>query len=267
MTIATRINTFESHELEWVPIEIKNLFREILSWEQDMLGVYSAAAPLVREWLSATGATGILDLCSGAGGPGTTLTEALNGQVGKKIRMKLTDLYPATASYEKIVQLHPDTMTFAADRFDATDSHVQADFPVRTLLSSFHHFSPVFARKILADAARNSDGICIMDPFQRDWFHLLSVPLGATAGTVIYPALKKNTALAFAACNLSPLMAAMFFWDSIASVLRGYTTDELMQLTRDPSCGSFRWEAGTWQYPAAISGFGMTGVYLLGVRR
>lgn len=267
MQIAERIDTFESHELDWVPIELKTLFREILSWEQDLIGVYDAAAPIVGDWLATTGAGGILDLCSGAGGPGLTLLNAVNASGSKKIRMKLTDLYPATDVYQRLAAENPGKIVYEADGFDATNSHRDQDFPVRTLLSAFHHFSPQFARKILIDAVKNSNGICIMDPFQRDVRHLLSVPFGAIAGSLVFPILKKRTALAFAACNFSPLMASMFLWDSFASVLRGYTPDELLLLTQIPECAEFAWESGTWQYPKGIPLGGLTGVYLIGTRR
>ncbi len=267
MQIAERIDTFETHELEWVPQDLKNLFREILSWEQDLIGVYQAAAPIVKDWLGETKAGGILDLCSGAGGPGVTLINAINSSPAGQIRLKLTDLYPATEVYTRLAHENPGRISYAAESFDATNSHVDTEFPVRTLLSAFHHFSPEFARKILADAVKNSNGICIMDPFQRDWQHLLAVPFGTTAGTAIFPLLRQRTPLAFALCNLSPVMASMFLWDSIASVLRGYTPDELLLLTQIPECAAFTWQAGTWQYPAGLPFAGMTGVYLIGKRR
>ena len=267
MQIAERIDTFESHELEWMPQNLKNLFREILSWEQEMIGVYQAAAPLVQTWLNETQAGGILDLCSGAGGPGVTLLNAVNASGTGKIRLKLTDLYPATEVYARLAGEGRGLISYAAESFDATNSHVDPEFPVRTLLSAFHHFSPQFARKILADAVKNSNGICIMDPFQRDWAHLMAVSLGAAAGSMVYPLLKQRTPLAFAACNLSPVMGTMFLWDGFASVLRGYTPDELLQLTQIPECAAFTWEAGTWQYPAGLPVGGMTGVYLIGKRR
>lgn len=264
MMIPQRIDTFESHELDWMPDELKVLFREILSWEQDLGGVYSAAVPLVSQWLSQTGATGIFDLCSGAGGPGVTLVNAMRAGGVPAAQIKLTDLYPATQVYERLAAENPGAVTYEKASVDATNSRRDAQYPVRTLLSAFHHFSPEFARKILADAAANSDGICIMDPFHRDWWHLLSVPVGTTLGTQIYPLLKERSAFAFTMVNLTPVIPAMFFWDSIASVLRGYSPDELMELTRIPECAAFEWHAGTWEY---LPGLGLRGVYLVGHRR
>lgn len=263
LTLPARIDTFESHELDWVPDNLKVLFREILSWTQDIGGVYAAAVPLVRRWLEATGATGILDLCSGAGGPGVTLLNALRAN-GMVVKVKLTDLYPANAVYAKLARQYPENLEYESASIDATNSRRVADFPVRTLLSAFHHFSPSFARKILIDAAKNSEGICIMDPFQRDLWHLMSVPIGATLSTQIFPLLRQPTAFAFAMCNLTPVIPGMFFWDSIASVMRGYTVDELLELTDVPECRSFTWEAGTWNY---LPGTGLTGVYLMGKRK
>lgn len=264
MNIPRRIDTFESHELSWMPDELKVLFREILSWEQDLGGVYVSAAPIVRRWLAETGANGILDLCSGAGGPGVTLIRAMQKNGLSDVRMKLTDLYPATDVYEKIAAENSESISYEARPIDATNSLADKDFPVRTLLSAFHHFSPQLGQKILIDAARNSDGICIMDPFHRDLWHLISVSIGTTAGTAAYPLLRDRSLFAFAMCNLSPVIASMFYWDSIASVLRGYTPDELMALTETPECKSFHWEAGTWEY---LPGLGLKGVYLTGKRR
>jgi hypothetical protein len=263
LTLPARIDTFESHELDWMPDRLKVLFREILSWTQDVGGVYAAALPIIRPWLGATGATGILDLCSGAGGPGVTLLKAL-GAAGLPVKLKLTDLYPANDVYAQLATAHAGRLFYESASTDARSSRRDENFSVRTLLSAFHHFSPEFARKILIDAARNSDGICIMDPFQRDLWHLLSVPIGATLSTQIYPLLMQRTAFAFAMCNLTPVIPAMFFWDSIASVMRGYTPDELLNLADVPECRSFLWQAGTWNY---LPGTGLSGVYLVGRRR
>lgn len=264
MTSFARLDTFEAHEQSWMPDELKVLFREILSWQQDVGGVYRSAVPVVSEWLSATRATGILDLCSGAGGPGVTLVKAMREGGLPSAKIKLTDLYPATNVYERLAGENPGFVTYEGGSVDATNSRRDGEYPVRTLLSAFHHFSPEFAQKILADAAQNSDGICIMDPFQRDWWHLLSVPFGTTLGTQVYPLLRDRSAFAFAMVNFTPVIPSMFFWDSIASVLRGYTPDELMALRRIPQCAAFEWQAGTWEY---LPGLGLKGVYLIGRRR
>ena len=259
-----RVDTFESHELGFMPDALKVLFREILSWQQDIGGVYAAAVPVVSDWLQRTGATSILDLCSGAGGPGITLVKALRESGVPSATIKLTDLYPATEVYTQLQAQHAEFVSFEPGSVDATNSRRDETFRVRTLLSAFHHFSPEFAQKILADAAQNSDGICIMDPFHRDLWHLLSVPIGTTLGTQIYPLVRDRSPFALAMCNLTPVIPAMFFWDSIASVLRGYTEDELLALTRIPECDAFEWRAGTWGYLPVT---GLKGVYLTGVRK
>ncbi|HRP68654.1 MAG TPA: hypothetical protein PLY93_03915, partial [Turneriella sp.] len=246
MKIPQRIDTFESHELAFVPDRLKVLFREILSWEQDMGGVYKAASSIVEEWLQKTRANAILDLCSGAGGPGVSLVRALRQKTQRAVQIKLTDLYPATNAYERLATQHGHFISYETHSFDAANSHRDAVFRVRTLLSAFHHFSPAFAQKILEDAATYSDGICIMDPFQRDLWHLLTVAVGTTLGTQPYPLLKEQSPFAFAMCNLTPVIPAMYFWDSVASVLRGYTEDELIALTRTPRCAAFEWHTGTW---------------------
>lgn len=257
LQLPQRIDTFESHELEFMPDALKVLFREILSWVQQVGGVYQAAAPIVHDWLGKTGATAMLDLCSGAGGPGLTLVHAMRQAGLTTARIKLTDLYPANEVYAKLAAQNEGLVSFEPESFDATNSRRDSEYRVRTLLSAFHHFSPGFAQKILADAAANSDGICIIDPFSRDLWHLLSVPIGTTFGTQFYPLIRDRSPFAFAMCNLTPVIPAMFVWDSIASVLRGYTPDELLALTRIPECNAFEWKAGTWEY---LPGTGLRGV-------
>lgn len=247
-----------------MPDTLKVLFREILSWQQDLGGVYAAAVPVVSEWLRHTGATSILDLCSGAGGPGITLVKALRAGGVPSARIKLTDLYPAIDVYTRLAAENAPFVSFEPASVDATNSRRDNEFRVRTLLSAFHHFSPQAAQKILADAAQNSDGICIMDPFHRDLWHLLSVPIGTTLGTQLYPLIRNRSPFALAMCNLTPVIPAMFFWDSIASVLRGYTEEELLALTRIPECDAFEWSAGSWSY---LPGTGLKGVYLTGWRK
>ncbi|MBS0616761.1 MAG: hypothetical protein JSR44_01130 [Spirochaetes bacterium] len=264
MTIAERIDTFESHELAWMPDRLKVLFREILSWQQDTGGVYRAALPVVREWLQTTNANAILDLCSGAGGPGVSLVNALRTGGFSAAKIKLTDLYPAIDVYRKLAAENTGYVAYETQSFDATQSRRDTAFPVRTLLSAFHHFSPALARKILEDAVENSDGICIMDPFHRDWWHLGAVGFGTALGSSLFPIIRQRTAFAFAMCNLTPIISAMFFWDGIASVLRGYTEDELLSLTRTPRCAAFEWHTGIWDY---LPGLGLKGVYLIGHRR
>jgi hypothetical protein len=264
LALPQRMDTFESHEMAWMPDALKVLFREILSWQQEISGVYSAAVPVVREWLAKTGASSILDLCSGAGGPGITLVKALRAGGVPSAKIKLTDLYPATEIYRKLEAANAECVTYEAVSVDATNSRRDDTFRVRTLLSAFHHFSPPAAQKILADAALHSDGICIMDPFHRDLWHLLAVPLGTTLGALFYPLIRDRSPFAFAMCNLTPVIPAMFFWDSVASVMRGYTEEELLALTRIPECDAFEWRAGTWSY---LPGTGLKGVYLTGWRK
>ncbi|MBV6492974.1 MAG: hypothetical protein LDLANPLL_00981 [Turneriella sp.] len=266
MQIPKRIDTFELHEEPWMNDTLKALFREILSWEEDFIGAYSAATPILQQFLRTTKASGILDLCSGAGGPAVNLLNVLPENEAQNVRIKLSDLYPPVHIYEKLSQKYTGRLFYEKESFDATHSVRDTAFPVRTLLSAFHHFSPKLARKILIDAVRYSDGICIMDPFHRDLWHLAAVPMGTVAGCIAYPFIKNPTPLAFAACNLTPLMGSMFFWDGFASVLRGYTERELLDLVDIPECAAFRWETGTWSYPTSLPLGQLKGIYLVGYR-
>jgi hypothetical protein len=117
-----------------------------------------------RPALERSGATHIIDLCSGGGGPWLDLLPALRAQ-GVTVSLCLTDQYPNTVALASIAEKLPGV------RFE-TESVNALDVPARltgfrTIFTAFHHFRPAEARAILASAVRDSQGIAIFEAAAR----------------------------------------------------------------------------------------------------
>ncbi len=256
-----RRHGIELHEQPWVPAGIRNVFRDALSGTQRLAGVYEGIAPRVVEWLNEIDADGVLDLCSGSGGPAMTLADQAES-AGRRPRVRLSDLFPDVERFEQLARTAATgDVTFEAEPLDATASVRMEDFPARTILAAFHHFEPELARRVLADAARNSDGIAILEPFRRDWWHALTFA-GLGPLSFIYPFIDGFTWRRFLWCTALPVIVPMFAIDSTVSVLRCYSPEELLELVDQPDCEAFDWQVGHWRYLLVFQG-----TYLIGQRR
>lgn len=257
-----RLHLIEWHEQPWMPEILKGLFRDLLAWIQHATGVYANAVPVARRWLDSTGAEGYLDLCSGSGGPAVTLAEALAAD-GRRPKVRFSDLYPQRARYAEHERQWPEHFSHEPEPFDATASGgVKAVLRARTVLSAFHHFPPDLARAVMADAAANADGLCVMEPFRRDWLHLLMIPQSALL-TILFPLLGGSPLKTrLAAVLFLPVLLAIMAFDGAVSVLRCHNPDELLALAADPRCAAFEWEAGHWPHMGILKG-----TYLIGVRK
>lgn len=256
-----RRHSLELHEQDWMPAILRNVFRDALSGTQRIFRVYGPIAPRFVRWLDDVGADGVLDLCSGSGGPALALAERA-ARAGRRPRLRLTDLYPDRERFEQLARsAPPGQVSFEPEPFDATDSVRSDEFPARTVLAAFHHFEPELARRIVADAARHADGIAVLEPMRRDAWHAVAFA-GLAGVALIYPFLAGITWRRLLWCTLVPVIPLMFAFDGVVSVMRCYTPDELLALTDQPDCESFEWEAGHWRY------FGLfRGTYLVGHRK
>src|SRR5205823_9089249 len=107
---------------------------------------YAAAAPRLRAALERSGARRILDLCSGAGGPWPGLLKELDGAGLEHV--SLSDRYPNVPAFERIARAADGRIRYEKEPVDAAavPEHLGG---FRTLFSSFHHFPPETARRIL----------------------------------------------------------------------------------------------------------------------
>src|SRR6516164_4772653 len=64
-----RQHLLEVHEQPWCPAELRNGLTDVMKNLVRALRVYDPVLPLLEKAVKMSGATRIIDLCSGAGGP------------------------------------------------------------------------------------------------------------------------------------------------------------------------------------------------------
>ena len=232
-----RVHLVEIHDLPSCPPSLRDALTEFLAFTANRVGAYAPVAPLLRRALARTGAHRIIDLCSGAGGPWRTLA----AQVG--VPVVFTDLYP-----------HGDTVV----RVDARSVPAALD-GFRTVFTAFHHFRPVEARAILADAVQRRQGIGVFEIARRAPFEIGVVALTWLGTLAAAPFIRPWRWSRLLWTYLPPALPVVGTFDGIVSCLRTYSKPELRELVRgldtyDWDIGDFR---GRWSP--------LRGSYLIGV--
>ena len=258
MAFEKRHDVIELHEQSWMPDSIRDTFREVLEWVQIFTGAYAPLVPIQIRWIKESGISGYMDLCTGSGG----LTAWLLYRVrclGVWPQVLLTDLYPHTASYENLVARHGKDLAFCAQSVDATNVLKYPIYAGRTMLSAFHHFSPTVARAILKNAVDGGDAVLVADPFSRNLFHAVAMAASALFSP-LYPLLGGRFSLrALLWCVLCPVILLMMVWDGFASVMRGYSLQELREITNGIDASGYVWEVGHFRYWRCFKGIYLTG--------
>jgi hypothetical protein len=235
-----RRHLIELEDQPWFPATVRDLATDYLQFAQTASGLDRAMTPLIREGLTATGRTHIVDLCSGGSGPLTAVIASLR-QGGIPATATLTDLYPNLTAFERAAALSNGAIDYIRAPVDATN--VPRDLTgLRTVFNGFHHFRPIDATAILADAVQAQQPIAIFEASRRSLKTLIPVlfmPLFVWLGT---PFMRPVTWKRLVFTYLIPLVPFTCLWDGVVSQLRAYTTDELRELSR--AAGSMEWRAG-----------------------
>ena len=82
--------------------------QDYLRWMWETIGLVPVVVPILAKAVKATGATHIVDLCSGGGGPHRLLLPQLQAATGNsKLGMTLTDLWPHVDSWQEVSATDP----------------------------------------------------------------------------------------------------------------------------------------------------------------
>lgn len=146
-----RRHWIEISDEPWCPRGIRRGVTDFCRFVTEHSGLFNAVAPLLADALRKTGATRILDMGSGAGGPWLKLLPALRKQ-GVDAPVCLTDHDPNSEALEWARKRSGGALSYSPEPVDATK--VPAEMTgFRTMFQAFHHLRPEQARTTLADAA------------------------------------------------------------------------------------------------------------------
>ena len=220
-----RLHLFEIHDFPWCPPSLRDALTDFLQFTINLGRSYAAIVPLLRDAIIRSGATSVLDLCSGAGGPWRTLRHEI------PVPVVLTDKFPSRAT----------TMLVDATAVPANL------LGFRTLFTSFHHFRPAEARAILADAVRQGQGIGVFEISRRAPLQIALIALTWFAVLVFVPFIRPFRWSRLAWTYLPPVLPLVGAFDGVVSCLRTYSPAELRELWH--GLDTYDWQVGETRTP------------------
>jgi len=253
---------FEFHDHRLYPGFLRDLVTDALQAMWNAMEVYAPIAWRLERAIAVSGATRIVDLCSGAGGPWLRFSYEL--QRGGELQTEsprppilLTDKYPSKGAIRDIQSTSSSRLSFYPEPVDAMNIPPELS-GFRTIFSTFHHFGPAEARAMLKSALEQRQGIGIFEAAKCD--------LRTLAAVIVVPLLALRLATA-----IRPFRWSRMFWtylvpaipltlwlDGVLSCLRSYSQDDLRELTFGLESDDYCWEIGEERKgPVAIT-------YLLG---
>lgn len=238
-----RVQLLELEDQPWFPVLMRDYMTDLLNSHMSLLGLYDSIVPILHRALVATGDSELLDLCSGGGGPVRRIAAMLQQKHNLRVRATLSDKFPNRAAFERAVAADPGTLAFIPEPLDATA--VPKDRPgFRTLFTSFHHFPPATAQKILADAVDQNRGIAVFEFTERSLLGLSAMALSPLLVLATTPFLQPRRASRFLWTYGLPIVPISYFIDGVISQLRSYSAAELIELTTALHTRGYHFEAG-----------------------
>ena len=249
----------ELEDLAWWPRTLRDAATDYLATSMRVAQAHAVVAPVLAAALARAGATRVVDLCSGGGGPWPGLLPALRAH-GVDVTVRLTDRFPNAAALQAAAAAIPG-LAFEAAPVDALDVPTELG-GFRTIFTALHHVRPDDARAILASAVRAGEGIAVIEGASRTPAGLavmLAAPLGVL---LLTPLIRPFRWSRLFWTYLVPVLPLAITFDGVVSALRTYTPAEMRAMAAGVAgAETYAWEAGLLQPPGAPIGV----PYLIGV--
>ncbi|MEO5509411.1 MAG: class I SAM-dependent methyltransferase [Longimicrobiales bacterium] len=234
-----RLHLFEIEDQPWCPRSLRDAATDYLRFAFSVSNPYTAPLPRVIAALKRNGASSVIDMCAGGGGPWKQLLPLLRAEL-PDVRVTLTDLYPNEEAFRSVGR--ELGIGYELRSVDATSP--PADLTgFRTLFTGFHHFRPAIAKRILDGAVASGEGIAVLEFTERrplTFMVMLTVPLIVLFTIPFIRPFRWSRILWTYPIPVLPLLA---MWDGLVSCARSYTPAEMRGMVTDHD--SYDWEIGT----------------------
>jgi hypothetical protein len=239
-----RLELIELHDHPWFPGLLRDLMTDALQELWRFGNTYRCILARLEARVAEAagdGPTEILDLCSGGGGPWPSMAPAFAGSSGVTIR--LTDKYPNLKAFRGFASEAGARLDFVAQPVDATA--VPAGLRgFRTIFSTFHHFGPSQARRVLASAVAAGRGIGVFEVARRSPRTLVVLGLAPLLVLFLTPRVRPFRWSRLVFTYLLPAVPFVIGFDGLVSCLRAYSLEELKEMVGGLESQEYRWEVG-----------------------
>jgi hypothetical protein len=242
-----RFHLVEVEDQPWFPASARDTLTDFLQFMVSATRPYTAILPRLRTAVERAGATRIVDLGSGAGGPWLTL----HADLPPGVEILLTDRYPNLPAWKRAAAVTAGRIGFYPEPVAAT--RVPAALTgFRTLFAAFHHFPPDAARLVLADAVAQRQGVAVVEATQRSVAALAIMLLTPLIVLLATPFIRPFRLSRLFWTYLLPVAPLAVLFDGMVSCFRTYTLDELRALVAAvPGAEGYEWEFGEERDPRA----------------
>ncbi|MBI3406723.1 MAG: class I SAM-dependent methyltransferase [Acidobacteria bacterium] len=230
--------------MAWFPHVWRNYLTDLLLYTAERFHPYDNALPRLKQALAESDCHELVDLCSGGAGPLLRIERRLEREEDWPVRVTLTDKYPNLEAFRRAAAQSGGKIGFVESPVDAMNVPPELN-GFRTLFTSFHHFPPEAAKKILADAARKGVGIGVFEITQRRAWMILATPAFPLLALLLTAFIRPFTWRRFLWTYVIPVMPVIASWDGMISNLRSYSPAELGELVREIPAENYKWEIGS----------------------
>jgi hypothetical protein len=239
------MNLGEIHDHPRFPTFLRDLITDALESLWAFSNTYGSILPRLLNALDQAGTRKVLDLCSGGGGPWVGFAKEFLSDEGFNIEICLSDKYPNRAAFER-AHTTGHRVGFESRSIDAMK--VPDDLVgFRTIFSSFHHFDPDEARRVLGNAVEGKQGIGIFEAARRAPRTMLTICFVPVIALFLAPSIRPFRWSRLFWTYLLPVVPFVLWYDGIVSCLRAYSHRELQAMMRDIATDDYEWYVGDEQ--------------------
>ena len=234
-----RSHLFEFEDQGWCPDFLRNYLTDYLKHFEQSTGLYEECIPLLEKSLQRSGSRKVVDLCSGSSGPWTYLVNKIEG-----VNVTLTDFFPNQKKVAIINNSSDLPIKYHETPVDAmnVDDGLSG---LRTLFTSFHHFRPEQAKRILNNAIEKNQSVAVFEFTERKSFNYIFYPFLSLLGVwLTTPMIRPFSWSRILFTYLIPIVPLITIWDGYISNLRTYSVDELRSLIDSLEVGNYDFDIG-----------------------
>ena len=245
-----RVQFIELHEQRWFPSSLRDDVTDAVQFGFNLLKAYTPIAPLLQSVIDrianeANTQQSIVDMCSGGGGPWLELSQKLQCHNGDSagLQIWLTDKYPNLEAFERISTSSDHHIRYYPESVDAMNVP-RALKGLRTMFTSFHHFSPEDARAILQNAVDAGESIGIFEITKRAPSAIVVIFVGVFLMFLHTPRIRPFRWSRLLWTYLIPIIPLVLLFDGVVSCLRTYRPQELREIVEKLTACHYRWDIG-----------------------